>query len=124
MKLNSKRTVLVGLAFLSICAFWQLYDNVVPLILKETFGISDSVAGVVMALDNAGAVLLPFSACCPTGAVPPSAGACPTFWGHRRRGDPHESAALADKTRNFPLFIVGLGLLLIAMGTYRSPAVA
>lgn len=34
MKLNYKRTLLVGLAFLSICAFWQLYDNVVPLILK------------------------------------------------------------------------------------------
>ena len=27
MKLNTKRTVLVGLAFLSICAFWQMYDN-------------------------------------------------------------------------------------------------
>ena len=37
MKLNNKRTVLVGLAFLSICAFWQMYDNVVPLILTNTF---------------------------------------------------------------------------------------
>ena len=36
MKLNYKRTLLVGLAFLSICAFWQLYDNVVPLNLKKT----------------------------------------------------------------------------------------
>ena len=31
-KLNTPRTVLVGLAFLSICAFWQMYDNIVPLI--------------------------------------------------------------------------------------------
>ena len=30
MKLDYKRTLLVGLAFLSICAFWQLYDSVVP----------------------------------------------------------------------------------------------
>lgn len=31
MKLDHKRTVLVGLAFLSICAFWQMYDNIIPL---------------------------------------------------------------------------------------------
>ena len=34
MKLNAKRTILTGLAFLSICAFWQMYDNVVPIIYK------------------------------------------------------------------------------------------
>ena len=36
MKLDTKRTVLVGLAFLSICAFWQMYDNLVPLILTNS----------------------------------------------------------------------------------------
>lgn len=41
MKLNTKRTVLVGFAFLSICAFWQMYDNLVPKILTETFDIDD-----------------------------------------------------------------------------------
>ena len=41
LKLDNKRTVLVGLAFLSICAFWQMYDNVVPLILRETFGMDE-----------------------------------------------------------------------------------
>ena len=35
MKLNYKRTFFVGLAFMSICAFWQVYDNVIPLILKS-----------------------------------------------------------------------------------------
>ena len=35
-ELDHKRTVLVGLAFLSICAFWQMYDSVVPLILTKT----------------------------------------------------------------------------------------
>ena len=29
LKLDNKRTILVGLAFLSICAFWQMYDNLV-----------------------------------------------------------------------------------------------
>ena len=61
MKLNNKRTVLVGLAFLSICAFWQMYDNVIPLILRETFHMNESLAGAVMALDNILALfLLPF----------------------------------------------------------------
>ena len=36
MKLNNKRTVLVGLAFLSISAFWQMYDSIVPLLLTNT----------------------------------------------------------------------------------------
>ena len=34
MKLNTKRTLLVGLAFMSISAFWQVYDGLVPKILK------------------------------------------------------------------------------------------
>ena len=57
MKLNYKRTFFVGLAFLSICAFWQLYDSIIPLILKNTFQIDHTWSGVIMALDNACAVL-------------------------------------------------------------------
>ena len=45
MKLNTKRTVLVGFAFLSICAFWQMYDNLIPKILTETFHMGESVSG-------------------------------------------------------------------------------
>jgi len=29
MKLNYKRTILVGFAFFLICAFWQAYDNTI-----------------------------------------------------------------------------------------------
>ena len=61
MKLNTKRTVLIGLAFLSICAFWQTYDNIIPLMLQNTFGMKETVTGVLMAMDNVLAVfLLPF----------------------------------------------------------------
>ena len=61
MKLNNKRTVLVGLAFLSICAFWQMYDNVVPLILTKTFHLNETFSGAIMAADNVLALfLLPF----------------------------------------------------------------
>ena len=33
-KLNYKRTFLIGLAFLSICSFWRMYDNIIPLIYR------------------------------------------------------------------------------------------
>lgn len=52
MKLNYKRTVLVGFAFFLISAFWQAYDTIVPKILTERFGISQTASGFIMALDN------------------------------------------------------------------------
>ena len=58
MKLNYKRTLLVGLAFLSISAFWQMYDSIVPLLLKTTFGMDESLAGAIMAMDNILALFL------------------------------------------------------------------
>ena len=61
MKLNNKRTVLVGLAFLSICCFWQMYDSVITKILTETFHLNESIPGIIMAADNVLALfLLPF----------------------------------------------------------------
>ena len=58
MKLNYKRTLLIGLAFLSISAFWQMYDNIIPLILQNTFHLNESLIGGIMALDNVIAVFL------------------------------------------------------------------
>ncbi len=58
MKLNYKRTVLVGFAFFLICAFWQAYDTVIPKILTDKFGMSQSLSGAVMALDNLLSVIL------------------------------------------------------------------
>ena len=58
MKLNYKRTVMVGFAFFLICSFWQAYDNTIPLILTNKFGISQTWSGVIMALDNVLALFL------------------------------------------------------------------
>ncbi len=133
MKLNTKRTVLVGFAFLSICAFWQMYDNLVPKILTETFGIGESISGVIMAADNILALfLLPLF-----GGLSDK---CTSKLGRRRPfilfgtlaavvlmmalpllTDSYHAAPASWKTT---CFVIGLGLLLIAMGTYRSPAVA
>ena len=52
MKLNYKRTIFVGFAFFLICAFWQAYDNTIPLILTNKFGLPQAASGVIMALDN------------------------------------------------------------------------
>ena len=133
MKLNTKRTVLVGFAFLSICAFWQMYDNLVPKILTETFGIGESISGIVMASDNILALfLLPLF-----GGLSDK---CTSKLGRRRPFILFGTIAavilmmllpaLTDSFHASPAtwkvvcFIIGLGLLLIAMGTYRSPAVA
>lgn len=133
MKLNNKRTILVGLAFLSICAFWQMYDSIVPLILTNTFHLNETLSGAIMAADNVLALFL-----------------LPIFGGISDRTNtrigkrmpfilfgtgcaiifmnilPMLDNGYAASPSGFELvsFVIVLGLLLIAMGTYRSPAVA
>ena len=126
MKLNNKQTILVGLAFMSISAFWQVYDGIIPLILKNTFGINNATSGVVMALDNVLALfLLPVF-----GSLSDR-----THTGIGRRmpfilvGTAAAAVAvilipLGDRIYSLPLFLVGLGIALLAMSSYRSPAVA
>ena len=133
MKLNNKRTVLVGLAFLSICTFWQMYDSVVTKILTETFHLNESITGAIMAADNVLALfLLPFF-----GGLSDKTN---TRLGKRTPYILVGTAAAAVLMNFLPildnsyaaapagwkaaLFVVVLGLLLVAMGTYRSPAVA
>ncbi|MBO5338026.1 MAG: MFS transporter [Lachnospiraceae bacterium] len=125
-KLNYKRTFFIGLAFLSISAFWQMYDNIVPLILQNTFGMKETVTGTVMAMDNVLALILlpvfgtlsdkvdtklgkrmPFIVCGTVLAV--------SFM---------LLLPTADKAGNLTLFVAALFLTLISMGLYRSPAVA
>ncbi len=61
MKLNYKRTILVGFAFFLISAFWQAYDTIIPLILTNKFEMKQTWSGVIMSLDNIFAVfMLPF----------------------------------------------------------------
>ncbi len=133
MKLNYKRTFLVGLAFLSISAFWQMYDGVIPKILTGTFGIGETISGGIMAVDNVLALfLLPFF-----GSLSDK---CSTRIGRRMPFVQFGTIAAVLLMLTLPLidnsyaadpapwkltaFIVVLGVLLFTMGTYRSPAVA
>ena len=133
MKLNNKRTILVGLAFLSICAFWQMYDNVVPLILRKTFNMNETFAGAIMAADNVLALfLLPFFGTLSDrtntkiGKRMPFilAGSAAAIILMNILPILDNSYAAAPVTGKMVVFVVLLGLLLVAMGTYRSPAVA
>ena len=58
MKLNYKRTILVGFAFFLISVFWQAYDGTIALTLTNKFGMNQTWSGVVMALDNILALFL------------------------------------------------------------------
>ena len=58
MKLDYKRTLLVGFAFFLISLFWQAYDSTIPLLLTNKFGMSQGWSGVIMAIDNILALFL------------------------------------------------------------------
>lgn len=133
MKLDTKQTVKVGFAFLSICAFWQMYNSVIPLMLTNTFHLNESISGVIMAADNVLALFL----------LPLFGGLsdrCRLKMGKRKPFILFGTLAAVVFMLLLPvmdnlfftgksvvteiLFIVILGCLLVAMGTYRSPAVA
>ena len=133
LKLNNKRTILVGLAFLSISAFWQMYDSIMTLILTGTFQLNETVSGAIMAADNVLALfLLPLF-----GAI---SDRTETRIGRRMPFILGGTAAAVVLMNLLPLldnryaaapspvtlagFVAVLALLLVAMGTYRSPAVA
>ena len=133
MKLDHRRTILGGLAFLSICAFWQMYDSVIPKILTETFRLNETLSGAIMALDNILALfLLPLF-----GALSDRTStkigrrmpfillgtACAAVLMNLLPVLDNRYAA-APSTGKLVGFAAVLGLLLVAMGTYRSPAVA
>ena len=126
MKLNVKRTILIGMAFLSISAFWQMYDNIIPLILKNSFGMGETITGVIMAIDNVLALfLLPL-----LGSLSDKVN---TPWGKRTPfivGGTILAVLfmmmlpVADNAKDLSVFIICLFGTLLAMGLYRSPAVA
>ena len=126
MKLNNKRTILVGLAFMSICAFWQLYDNIIPLILLNTFHLKDTVSGFIMSLDNILALfMLPLFGVF-SDRVNTRMGKRMPFivFGTILAAFAMLLLPIADLMQSMLLFFTALGLTLFAMATYRSPAVA
>ena len=123
MKLNYKRTILVGFAFFLISAFWQAYDTIVPLILTNKFDMQQTYSGVIMSLDNIFAVvLLPIFGTLSDKTM--------TKFGRRT---PYITVGtvlaaffliILGFTPTLVLFIFVLLGCLLSMATFRSPAVA
>ena len=123
MKLNYKRTILVGFAFFLISAFWQAYDTIVPLILTNKFNMEQTYSGIIMSLDNIFAVvLLPIFGTLSDKTV--------TKYGKRT---PYITVGtvlaslfliLLGFTSKHVLFVFVLLASLLSMATFRSPAVA
>ena len=126
MKLNYKQTVLIGLSFMSILAFSQFYDQVIPFVLEARFNLSTFAANSIMAIDNVLAVfMLPLF-----GAISDRTN---TRLGRRTPYILYGTIAavillivlgLFETSRNFLGFFITLMLLLIAMAVYRTPSVA
>ena len=123
MKLNYKRTILVGFAFFLISAFWQAYDTIVPLILTNKFEMGQTYSGIIMSLDNIFAVvLLPIFGTLSDKTM--------TRFGKRTPyitvGTVLASLFLIflGFTPSLVLFIIVLLGALLSMATFRSPAVA
>ena len=123
MKLNYKRVIFVGFAFFLITAFWQAYDKTIPLILEYKFNMNQTLSGLVMAFDNILAVfLLPLF-----GAVSDKT---KSKMGKRTVYILFGTIAATVSFIFLPLignvwvFIAVLLVTLLAMATFRSPAVA
>ncbi|MBR3591540.1 MAG: MFS transporter [Clostridia bacterium] len=126
MKLNYKRTVLIGFAFMAILAFWQFYDQVIPYILEEKFKLDTPVANAFMAVDNVLAVfMLPLFGKL-SDKTHTRLGKRTPYILYGTIGSVILLCVLAffESRVNFWGFIITLMALLVVMATYRSPAVA
>lgn len=138
------------MAFFLISAFWQAYDAIVPLILTNHFGLPQSISGAVMSIDNVLAVFMlpifgaisdkvntkygrrtPFILIGTVVAI--ASFICLTFIDNYQlsllaNGGISDVEKALEMTVSNPLPIIGfiatLLVVLIAMATFRSPAVA
>lgn len=153
LKLNWGFTFLIGLGFFGIEVLWRLYNNFVPIYLQSGsaafdatqdapimgFGLSTFTSGLIMGLDNLAALfLLPI-----IGAISDR-----TFTRIGRRMPfilffapiaaisfaliplapgmitPATNGNVSAMPGPFALFVVSLGVMLLAMACFRTPAVS
>ncbi len=136
LKLNFKKTLLMGSAFFSILLLWQVYNTYCPVfldtLLKEKFGNDQSydyIIGIIMAMDNLFALfMLPIFG--------HMSDKTKTKYGKRK---PYIIIGMLVSAIIFPfialfyflnsavslvLVIILMGLTLVIMNIYRNPAVA
>ena len=126
MKLDYKRTILIGFAFMSILAFWQFYDQVIPYLLENKFGLGTFVTNAIMSIDNILAIfMLPLFGAISDKTNTKLGKRTPyVLFGTLAAVALMSILAFAQQWGSLPLFLVTLIVLLVVMSTYRSPAVA
>ncbi len=126
MKLNYKRTVLIGFAFMAILAFWQFYDQVVPYLLENVFGLKTFAANAIMSIDNILAIfMLPLFGAISDRTRSRLGKRTPyILFGTLASVILLVVLGLFEQSRNFWGFIITLMVLLVTMAIYRTPAVA
>ena len=126
MKLNYKRTILVGFAFFIITAFWGAYDAIVPKILTNLFDMEQWASGIIMSLDNILALfMLPiFGAISDRMTFKTGKRTSFIVWGTLLAAVFFTVLGLMRSSDLLVYFILMLLFTLISMAIYRSPAVA
>ena len=126
MKLNYKRTVLIGFAFMSILAFWQFYDQVIPFLLEKEFKLSTLAANSIMAVDNVLAIfMLPLFGAISDRTKSPLGKRTPyILFGTIGAVILLTVLGIFRETHSFWGFMLTLFALLFTMSVYRTPAVA
>lgn len=125
-KLDIGAVALASLPFMGMISFWQVYDGIVPKMLTNTFGLSNSLTGAIMAVDNVfGLFLLPVF-----GVL---SDRCASKLGRRTPFILGGSAvaalavpliAIANNMGSLPLLICSIILTLLAICAYRTMTVA
>ena len=125
-KLDNRAVALASLPFMGMISFWQVYDGIVPKMLTNTFGLSNSLTGAIMAIDNVfGLFLLPLF-----GIL---SDRCTSRLGRRTPFILGGSAvavlsvpliAIANNMGSLPVLICAIILTLLAICAYRTMTVA
>ena len=126
VKLHYKDVALASLPFMGMISFWQVFDGIVPLMLTDTFGLGNTLTGVIMAIDNIfGLFLLPLF-----GVL---SDRCGSRLGRRTPFILVGSIiaciavpliAVANNLGNFPMLITMIIVTLVAICMYRTMTVA
>ncbi len=126
MKLNTKRTVLIGFAFMSVLAFWQFYDHLIPIILESHFSQSTLLTNLIMSLDNLLAIfMLPLFGTLSDKTKTPLGKRTPyILFGTIAAVILMVIMAFLTEGNSFKGFVICLLLLLVTMSIYRSPTAA
>ena len=151
MKLDWKKTFLIGFGFLGISALWQVYNSFVPIFLqaghpgfassKEIlgFGLNASSTGFIMGIDNLAAIfILPIIGVwsdrirTPIGrrypfiitAAPLAALAFIIMPIAASLIKPELNGVIAGNTGAFSLFMVAAAVVLLAMAILRTPVIS